>query len=91
MLKAPLQLQGEAVVGISQDGSFYNPLDASEPIGADKTVTLPSSLSVSNVETPQLIDGLPVSGHRGRLAWAAVLVPGRSRSRTASPSTSSSY
>jgi signal transduction histidine kinase len=75
VLKAPLQLQGEAVVGISQDGSFYNPLDASEPIGSDKAVTLPSSLSVSNVETPQLIDGLPVSGHRGRLAWAAVLIP----------------
>ncbi len=76
VLKAPLQLQGEAIVGVSSDGSFYNPLDANEPIGADKAVKLPGSLSVGNVETPQLVvDGLPVSGHRGRLAWAAVLVP----------------
>jgi signal transduction histidine kinase len=75
VLKAPLQLQGEAVVGISNNGSFYNPLDTNEPIGTDKAVTLPSSLSVSNVETQQLFNDQPVSGHRGRLAWAAVLVP----------------
>ncbi|HTT90186.1 MAG TPA: HAMP domain-containing sensor histidine kinase [Acidimicrobiales bacterium] len=75
VLKAPLQLQGEAIVGVSPDGSFYNPQDATERIGTDKSVTLPNSLSVSDVETPQLIDGLPVSGHRGRVAWAAVLVP----------------
>ncbi len=75
VLKAPLQLQGETVVGVSSDGAFYNPLNANEPIGSDTAVTLPSSLSVDNVETPQLIDGLPVSGHRGRLAWAALLVP----------------
>jgi signal transduction histidine kinase len=75
VLKAPLQLQGEAIVGVNPDGSFYNPLDADEAIGADKAVTLPGSLNVGEVETPQLIEGLPVSGHRGRLAWAAVLVP----------------
>jgi signal transduction histidine kinase len=76
VLKAPLQLQGEAVVGVNPDGSFYNPLNANEPIGADKAVTLPSSLSVSEVEKPQLVvEGLPVTGNRGRLAWAAVLVP----------------
>jgi signal transduction histidine kinase len=75
VLKTPLQLQGEAVVGVSPDGSFYNPLDTSKPMGTDMAVTLPGSLSVSEVETPQLIDGLPVSGHHGRLVWAAVLVP----------------
>ena len=75
VLKAPLQLQGEAVVGISNNGSFYNPLDVNEPIGTDKAVTLPGALSVSNVETQQLFNDQPVSGHRGRLAWAAVLVP----------------
>jgi two-component system, OmpR family, sensor kinase len=76
VLKAPLQLQGEAIVGVSPNGSFYNPLDANERIGADTSVTLPGSLSVSDVETPQLlIQDQPVSGHRGRMAWAAVLVP----------------
>ncbi len=70
VLKAPLQLQGEAVVGVSPDGAFYNPLSA------DQSVNLPSGLGVSEVETPQLIvDALPVSGHRGRLAWAALLLP----------------
>jgi len=69
VLKAPLQLQGEAVVGVSPDGAFYNPL------GVDNTVALPSGLSVNQLETPQLIDALPVSGHRGRLAWAALLLP----------------
>ncbi len=75
VLKAPLQLQGEAVVGVSPNGSFYNVMNADQPIGTDKAVTLPSSLSASEVETPQLIDGLPVSGHHGQLVWAAVLVP----------------
>jgi signal transduction histidine kinase len=70
VLKAPLQLQGEAVVGVSPNGAFYNPLSS------DQSVTLPSALDVSQVETPQLIvDALPVSGHRGRLAWAALLLP----------------
>jgi signal transduction histidine kinase len=67
VLKAPLQLQGEAVLAVTPDGSLYNLLSPSGP------VVLPSGLSVKQVETPDLIEGLPVSGHRGRLAWAAFL------------------
>lgn len=74
VLKAPLKLQGEAVVGIDPAGHFYNPLDTAKPVGAAKVRTLPGSLSVSDIETSQLFNGLPVSGHHGRLVWAAVLV-----------------
>ena len=42
VLKAPLQLQGEAVVGVSPDGSFYNPFNAHEPIGTDKPSPCPA-------------------------------------------------
>ncbi len=69
VLKAPLQLQGEAIEGVSSNGAFYNPLTA------DQSVGLPSGLQVSQLETPQLIEGLPVSGSRGRLVWAALLLP----------------
>jgi signal transduction histidine kinase len=67
VLKSPLQLQGEAVLAVSPDGSLYNLLDPNEP------VTLPSGLSAQQVESPALIEYGSVSGHRGRLAWAAYL------------------
>ena len=66
VLKAPLQLQGEAVLAVSPDGSLYNLLDPNGP------VTLPSGLSVQQVESG-VIEYESVSGHRGRLAWAAYL------------------
>lgn len=69
LLNTPLKLQGEAVLAIRPDGSFVN-LFSPGP-----TLTLPSGLSVSQLETdPQLfISSQPVSGHLGRLAWAALL------------------
>jgi two-component system sensor histidine kinase BaeS len=65
VLKAPLQLQGEAVFAVSSNFSFYNLLSPGQG--------LPSGLSVSQLDTGDLINGLPVTGHRGRLAYAAYL------------------
>lgn len=67
VLKAPLNLQGEAVYGVRPNLTFYNLLD---PHGS---VQLPSGLRPGDVETADLVDGLPVTGHRGGLAWAALL------------------
>lgn len=67
VLKAPLKLEGEAVLAVRGNFTLYNLLDP------DQRVVLPSALAVSQVETAQLVEGLPVSGHRGDLAWAALL------------------
>jgi signal transduction histidine kinase len=69
LLNTPLKLQGEAVLAIRPDGSFVN-LFSPGP-----TLSLPSGLSVDQLENnPQLfISSQPVSGHLGRLAWAALL------------------
>jgi len=67
VLKAPLNLQNEAVYGVRPNFSFYNLLDPRQP------VVLPGGLKPSDVETAELIEGLPVTGHRGDLAWAALL------------------
>jgi signal transduction histidine kinase len=67
VLKAPLNLQGEAIYGVRPDLSFYNLLDPRGP------VELPSGLRPGDVETANLVEGLPVTGHRGGLAWAALL------------------
>jgi signal transduction histidine kinase len=68
VLKGPLGLQGEAVLAVSRDGSFYNPLQPAEKVG------LPSGLSPSQIETANFFNALPVSGSNGRLAWAAELL-----------------
>ena len=69
LLNNPLKLQGEAVLAVRPDGSFVN-LFSPGP-----TLTLPSDLSVNLLQNNvQLITGTqPVSGHLGRLAWAAYL------------------
>ena len=68
-LKAPLGLQGGAVYGVSSSLTFYNYLDRSQP------VSLPSGLTVSDIESNlgNFVLGDPVIGHRGNLAWAALL------------------
>ncbi len=71
VLNTPLKLQGEAVLAVRPDGSFVN-LFSPGP-----TLALPSGLSVSQLEnlefdSPAFETNQPVSGHHGRLAWAAL-------------------
>ncbi|HUB70049.1 MAG TPA: HAMP domain-containing sensor histidine kinase [Acidimicrobiales bacterium] len=69
VLKGPLEQEGE-VLAVSRTGTFYNPLDPSQP------AKLPSGLSAQDIWTDQFISGTQaVSGHKGRLAWAAELLP----------------
>lgn len=67
VLKAPLNLEGEAVYGVNRDFTFYNLLDPDQP------VALPGGLRQADLETTDFVEGVPVSGHRGGLAWAALL------------------
>lgn len=67
VLKAPLNLQNEAVYGVRPDFTFYNLLDPRQP------VVLPAHLKPADLETAQLVESLPVVGHRGDLVWAALL------------------
>jgi len=67
VLKAPLNLQNEAVYGVRPNFTFYNLLDPREP------VVLPAKLKPADLETAQLVESLPVTGHRGDLVWAALL------------------
>ena len=67
MLKAPLKLQGEAVYGVRTNFTFYNLLEPKHP------VVLPGGLRQSELQSASLVEGLPVTGHRGDLAWAALL------------------
>jgi len=70
VLKGPLGLQGEAVLAVRTNGSFYNPLDPAQK------APLPGGLSVGQIYTEQFVLAQePVSGHIGRLAWAAMLLP----------------
>jgi signal transduction histidine kinase len=64
-LKAPLRLQGEALLAVSSSGSLYNLLSPGQ--------SLPSGLTENQLDLPDLLNGLPVTGNRGRLAFAAVL------------------
>jgi two-component system sensor histidine kinase BaeS len=67
VLKAPLNLQNEAVYGVRPNFSFYNLLDPRQP------VVLPANLKPADLETAELVESLPVTGHRGDLVWAALL------------------
>jgi hypothetical protein len=69
VLKGPFAQQGE-VLAVSQSGTFYNPLDPRQQVG------LPSGLSPPDILTQNFLLAIaPVSGHHGRLVWAAMLVP----------------
>jgi two-component system sensor histidine kinase BaeS len=68
VLKSPLELQDEAVLAVTPNGSLYNPLAPAQK------VTLPGGLSVGQVETAQFFNARPFGGHLGRLAWAADLL-----------------
>src|SRR5487761_1711339 len=69
VLKAPLRLQGEALLAVRHDGTLYNLLDPRAK------VVLPSGLGPSQLDVTQFIINAvavyKVSGTRGRLAWAA--------------------
>lgn len=67
VLKGPLELQGEALLAVTHDGTLYNLLSPGSP------VALPSGLTASDLDMEQLLFGQPVSGEKGRLAWAAFL------------------
>jgi two-component system sensor histidine kinase BaeS len=69
-LQAPLSLQGEAILAVSSTGSVYNLLSPGQP--------LPSRLTIGQLNIEEDIAnsgflGAPITGHRGSLAWAAVL------------------
>ena len=69
VLKGPLQLQGEAVLAVRRNGTFYNPL---APAQAN---ALPGGLQASQIYNNAFISAYAVSsGHDGRMAWAAKLV-----------------
>lgn len=69
VLKGPLQLQGEAVLAVRRDGTFYNPLAPAQ------TDVLPGGLQASQIYDNAFISAYAVSsGHNGRMAWAAKLV-----------------
>ena len=63
VLQGPLGLQGEAILAWSSTLGLYNLLSPGEP--------LPNGLTVGQLDIPDLINGLPVTGSRGRLAFAA--------------------
>jgi signal transduction histidine kinase len=70
-VNTPLKLQGEAVLAVRPDGSFVNLLSPGP------TLALPSGLSVIQLENLEFDSAAfennqPVSGHHGRLAWAAL-------------------
>jgi signal transduction histidine kinase len=72
LLNSPLKLQGEAVLAVRPDGSFVN-LFSPGP-----TLALPSGLSANQLENLEFnsqafLKYQPVSGHHGRLAWAALV------------------
>jgi len=71
VLKAPLELQDEAVLAVRTVRGVFS---LYYPLAPAQKVALPGGLSLSQVETAQLIFAQPVSGHRGRLAWAAKLL-----------------
>ena len=69
VLKGPLQLQGEAVLAVRKDGTFYNPLAPAQ------TNVLPGGVQASQIYNNAFISAYAVSsGHNGRTAWAAKLV-----------------
>ncbi|MHB1496300.1 MAG: HAMP domain-containing sensor histidine kinase [Acidimicrobiales bacterium] len=71
-LKEPLNLQGEAIYGVQSHGTslptLYNFLDPKQP------VVLPGGVAQEQLVSKEgFIASIPVKGHRGSLAWAALL------------------
>ena len=71
-LKEPLNLQGEAIYGMQSHGTnlptLYNFLDPKQP------VVLPGGVAQEQLVSKEgFIASIPVKGHRGSLAWAALL------------------
>jgi two-component system sensor histidine kinase BaeS len=71
VLKGPLKQEGE-VLAVSRTGNtFYNPLDPRQKVG------LPNGVSASDILSQAenfFVNDQPVSGHHGRLVWAAQLL-----------------
>lgn len=72
VLKAPLKLQGEALLAVRPDGALYNLLDPKSKVVLPSGVA-PAQLAPASPDMAQLVNGVPVTGSRGRLAWAAYL------------------
>lgn len=75
VLKGPLGWQNEEVLAVRTHagvatGTFYNPLAPNEPSGS----VLPPGVKATDILTGPLFVPLPVSGHVGRLVWAAELL-----------------
>jgi two-component system sensor histidine kinase BaeS len=65
-LRAPLRLEGSAVIGIRPTtGALFDPLTPRSP------VALPSGLSASDLQPQQLLAKRTVSGSHGNLVYAA--------------------
>ncbi|MGH9077215.1 MAG: sensor histidine kinase [Acidimicrobiales bacterium] len=79
VIKAPLRLNGEAVLVVTPQGQL---LDPSAPLVAP---VLPSRLSASQLDPPALLAGRTVTGSQGPLVWVAV--PFRAPLRYTSPGT----
>ena len=84
VLQAPLGLQGEAILAASSSGGDRGCREFDLGVGADVQGLclynllspgdpLPSGLTVDQLDIGDLLIGLPVTGHRGRLAYAAYL------------------
>jgi signal transduction histidine kinase len=84
VLQAPLGLQGEAILAASSSGGDRGCREFDLGVGADVQGLclynllspgdpLPSGLTVDQLDIGDLLNSLPVTGHRGRLAYAAYL------------------
>ncbi|MGH9116105.1 MAG: sensor histidine kinase, partial [Acidimicrobiales bacterium] len=65
-LRAPLRLEGSAVVAVRPDGTLFDPVSPRVP------PALPKGLSRSELQPQALLAGMSVSGSRGGLVYAAV-------------------
>ena len=65
ILKAPLRLNGEAVLVVTPSGRFVDP---SAPLRAP---VLPSGLRAAQLDPVALLDGQTVTGSAGGVVWAA--------------------
>ncbi|MGH9114667.1 MAG: hypothetical protein ACRDWW_02440, partial [Acidimicrobiales bacterium] len=65
-LRAPLRLEGSAVVAVRPDGTLFDPVSPRVP------PALPKGLSQSELQPQALLAGMSVSGSRGGLVYAAV-------------------
>jgi len=74
ILKGPIEQQGE-VLAVNRHGAFFNPLEPSQRVGLPSGLSAQDILGTTQEQTFDFFGSEPVSGHRGRLVWAAELLP----------------